>query len=197
MLKAGITIYFLRHGETDWNLAQRYQGQKDIPLNATGRRQAIKNGEALAARLGDGAAALDYVASPLRRASETMEIVRGALGLPATGYRTEKRLREIHYGHWEGQLWNDLPATDPAGFAARETDRWHWRPFGGESYADLSTRVADWVAGVTQDAVVVAHGGVMRVLRGLILDLDADAIFGLDVPQDKVLLLSAGRVSWL
>jgi probable phosphoglycerate mutase len=126
-----------------------------------------------------------------------MEIIRGALGLPVTGYRSDARLSEVHYGHWEGELWNELPARDPQGFAAREADKWGWRPRGGESYRDLSLRVAEWLAGVERDAVVVAHGGVMRVLRGLILGLEPAQILALDVPQDKVLVAEAGRTHWL
>jgi broad specificity phosphatase PhoE len=98
MLKPGITIYFIRHGETDWNRAQRYQGQKDIPLNALGRSQAMGNGRTLTGALGVEAATFDYVSSPLERARETMELMRTEIGLPAQGYRTDDRLREIHYG---------------------------------------------------------------------------------------------------
>jgi probable phosphoglycerate mutase len=197
VLKPGITLYFVRHGETDWNRDQRYQGQKDIPLNATGRTQAARNGRTLAEALGKEAATIDYVSSPLVRARETMELIRVELGLPPRGYRTDDRLREIHYGRWEGELWNELPAKDPQGFAAREADRWGWRPTGGESYRDLSERVADWLGGVERNAVIAAHGGVMRVLRGLCLGLQPAEIFLLDVPQDKVLVVEAGRTSWL
>ena len=197
MLRAGITLYYVRHGETDWNRDQRYQGQRDIPLNATGRSQAVRNGRALAEALGKEAAVIDYVASPLLRARETMYLMRAELGLPPRGYRTDDRLREIHYGHWEGELWNELPAKDPQGFAAREADKWGWRPTGGESYRDLSERVADWLGVVERDAVVAAHGGVMRVLRGLSMRLQPAEIFLLDVPQDKVLIVEAGHTSWL
>jgi probable phosphoglycerate mutase len=197
MIRSGVTLYFVRHGETDWNRAQRYQGQRDIPLNALGRAQATGNGRVLAGALGREAAAIDYVASPLQRARETMDLMRAELGLPTQGYRTDDRLREIHYGHWEGELWNELPAKDPQGFAAREADRWCWRPDGGESYRDLSERVAGWLADVERDVVVAAHGGIMRVLRGLTLGLEPAAIFDLDVPQDKVLVLEAGRTRWL
>ena len=197
MLRARVTLYFVRHGETDWNLAQRYQGQRDIPLNATGRAQAVRNGRALALALGRNAGALDYVASPLVRARETMEIMRREIGLPPDGYRTDDRLREINYGHWEGELWGELPIKDPQGFAAREANKWGWRPRGGESYQTLSERVAGWLGEVERDVVVAAHGGVMRVLRGLSRGLDPGEIFRLDVPQDKVLVIQADRTRWL
>jgi probable phosphoglycerate mutase len=197
MLKPGVTLYFVRHGETDWNRARRYQGQRDIPINATGRGQAARNGRVLAEALGGTAASLDYVASPLSRARETMEIVRGELGLPPLGYGTDDRLREIHYGHWEGRLWLDLPQTDPEGHAARAADPWNWQPAGGESYRQLSERVASWLAEMTNDAVVVSHGGVSKVLRGLVLQLGATEIAALEVPQDKVLRVTAGSVGWV
>lgn len=196
MLKPGVTLYYLRHGETDWNFAQRYQGQRDIPLNALGRTQAGRNGRALKELLGDYATRFDYVASPLGRARETMEIARREMGLAPGAYRLDDRLREIHYGHWEGQLWRDLSTTDPDGFAAREKDRWGWQPNGGESYRDLSNRVAGWLRDVDRDAVVVAHGGVMRVLRGLCLGLTPDEIFALDVPQDRVLIVDSSGTRW-
>ena len=197
MLRSGVRLYYVRHGETDWNRDQRYQGQRDIPLNATGRSQAVRNGRALAVTLAKDAAAIDYVASPLLRARETMELMCAELGLPPRGYRTDDRLREIHYGYWEGELWNELPAKDPQGFAAREADKWGWRPTGGESYRDLSERVAGWLREIERDAVVAAHGGVMRVIRGLILKLQPAEIFLLDVPQDKVLMVEAGHTKWL
>jgi broad specificity phosphatase PhoE len=149
MLHPGVTLYFIRHGETDWNRAQRYQGRQDIPLNATGRLQARRNGLVLAEALGSGAAALDCVASPLLRARETMEIVRREMALAPDAYRTDERLAEIHYGHWEGELWTELPRTDPQGYAARQADPWGWQPVGGESYRMLSDRVALWLAEVS------------------------------------------------
>ena len=197
MLAPGITLYFVRHGETDWNLAQRYQGRRDIPLNATGRAQAERNGQMLEELLGNGAERHDYVASPLARARETMEILRSALGLPAEGYATDARLREIDYGHWEGRLWSELPATDPEGYAARKADTWGWQPTGGESYRMLCERVARWLAELERDTIVAAHGGVSRVLRGLVLGLQTSEIPFLEVPQDKVLIVARGRIAWL
>jgi probable phosphoglycerate mutase len=125
-----------------------------------------------------------------------MEIIRRELTLPAQDYCTDARLAEIDYGHWAGQLWNELPITDAQGFAARKADPWNWRPTGGESYRMLSDRVALWLAEVERDSVVVAHGGVSRVLRGLVLRLEQSEIPTLEVPQDKVLVVKDGSARW-
>lgn len=196
MLREGVTLYFLRHGETDWNAALRYQGQTDIPLNAKGRAQAARNGRRLKELLGERLGDFDYVASPLSRASETMRIARGEMGLAPDAFRRDDRLMEQSYGHWEGQLWHELPRLDPEGFAARERDKWGWCPRGGESYRLLSMRIAGWLSEVDRDMVVASHGAVSRVLRGLVLGLEGPDVTELEVPQDKVLVLTRGRMRW-
>ena len=194
-LADGITLYFVRHGETDWNRLKRLQGQIDIPLNDTGRSQAAQNGRTLR-RLLPGLEQMDFVASPLLRTSETMEIAREAAALPRSGYRTDRRLMEINYGAWEGAYLNELKTKDPEGFRQRRTNKYAWQPVDGESYAELTTRIAGWLETVDRDAVVVSHGGVSRVLRGLILDLDRNEVPNLEVPQDKVMIVRHGRMEW-
>ena len=105
-------IIFIRHGETDWNAEGRFQGQKDIPLNARGRAQARRNGETLIAAIPD-VVEFDFVASPLYRTRETMEIARGAMGLDPAGYRTDPILKEITFGHWEGYTAPELEVRFP------------------------------------------------------------------------------------
>ncbi|MFM9939148.1 MAG: histidine phosphatase family protein [Hyphomicrobiaceae bacterium] len=197
MLKSGITLYFIRHGETDWNAAQRYQGQTDIPLNTTGRGQAARNGQMLGQALGARAATLDYVASPLSRAAETMQIVRREMGLEPDAFRRDDRLKEQSYGHWEGQLWSELPVTDPEGYAAREKDKWGWQPRGGESYRMLAERIAGWLAQVERETVVAAHGAVSRALRSLVIEMPKDRVANLEVPQDRIMIVRAGSIDWL
>ena len=197
MLQSGVTIYFIRHGQTDWNAVQRYQGQTDIPLNERGRTEAARNGRVLKDHFAGSTASIDYVASPLSRASETMRIMRGVLDMPPDDFRRDDRLREQSYGHWEGQLWSELPRLDPEGFAARQVDKWGWQPRGGESYAMLSDRIAGWLADVREDCVVASHGAVSRALRGLVLSLDRAAITDLEVPQDRIMVLRRGTIEWL
>jgi probable phosphoglycerate mutase len=195
-MRADVTIYFIRHGETDWNAEARYQGQADVPMNATGRTQARRNGEALRPLLPRISEA-DFVASPLARAKETMEIVRTALGLDPKQFRVDDRLKEAHYGDWQGTLLADLPRLDAHGMEARREDPFGWRPAGGESYEDLMARTRPWLDAVARDTVVVSHGGVSRVLRGHILNLDLQSVPRLDVPQDRVLVLRCDSVEWL
>jgi len=160
-------IYYMRHGETDWNVEGRLQGQHDIPLNARGRAQAVHCGEVLRdlfARDGRDTATLDYVSSPLGRARQTMELARPALGLPANGYAIEPRLTEISFGQWEGFTIAQLRERDPQRIAQREQDKWHFMAPGGESYKAVSGRMRAWYDGLTRDTVVTAHGGTARGL---------------------------------
>jgi broad specificity phosphatase PhoE len=172
------TIYYIRHGETDWNAQGRLQGGRDIPLNDLGRTQATHAGGILAgllARAGRSASSLRYVASPLGRAQRTMELVRGALGLPPSGYALDDRLREIGYGRWEGSTFAQMRVSDPELFAERRANKWTVPPPGGESYAEVEARMRDWYDGLTADTVAVAHGGTARALM-VALELETSAI---------------------
>jgi broad specificity phosphatase PhoE len=161
------TIFYIRHGETDWNVAGRLQGRHDVPLNARGRAQAMHCGEILRdllARDGRGLAGREFVASPLGRARETMELVRAAIGLPSDGYHIEPQLAEIAFGDWEGFTIAQLHSRDPQRIVAREQDKWHFVPPGGESYQAVTARMGVWYENLTCDTVAVAHGGTARGL---------------------------------
>jgi probable phosphoglycerate mutase len=161
------TIYYIRHGETEWNALGRLQGTQDIPLNALGRVQASQAGNILRELLahdGHDRAGIPYVASPLGRARATMELVRETLALPAEGYALDERLREIGYGKWEGSTLPEMEAADPAFYARRQTEKWSLAPEGGETYADVERRVRAWYDTVVTDTVAVAHGGTARAL---------------------------------
>jgi broad specificity phosphatase PhoE len=196
-MRSDLTLYFIRHGETDWNKIQRYQGQTDIPLNDTGRAQAARNGRVLGEVLGARKMTIGFVSSPLERTTETMEIVRTNMGLPARPFAMDDRLKEQNFGHWEGQIWGELPKLDPEGFAARKADTWNWTPRGGENYETVRTRVMSWLAELQGDAVVVSHGNISRTVRGILLGLDKAVIPKLEVPQDKFLRIAGGQAEWL
>jgi broad specificity phosphatase PhoE len=160
-------LYYIRHGETDWNVEARLQGRQDIPLNARGRAQASHCGAVLRdlfARDDIDPISLDYVSSPLGRARQTMELARAAMGLAADGYGLVDALTEISFGTWESFTIAELRARDPDGVAAREHDKWHFLPPGGENYEAVSARMGAWYASLTRDTVATAHGGTARGL---------------------------------
>jgi broad specificity phosphatase PhoE len=160
-------IYYIRHGETAWNAAGRFQGSQDIPLNDLGRTQAVIAGGILAdllARDKHQPGSLAFVASPLGRARLTMELVRGTLQLPPGGYAVDERLREIGYGRWEGLTLPEMELHDAATFAARNEDTWGVAAPAGESYASVTLRMREWFDSLLIDTVAVAHGGTMRAL---------------------------------
>lgn len=195
----GITLIHVRHGQTDWNAEGRLQGQQDIPLNPTGRGQAARNGRALAAYFEQhriDPEDLDWIASPLSRSRETMEIIRDTLHLDPTDYRIEPTVREVTFGTWEGFTLDEIKERDPAGAAARKADKWGFVPPGGESYALLSTRVGGWLKTVEHDTVLVSHGGVQRVLEGLLRGVAPADQPNLPVPQDKVFRYGDDGASW-
>ncbi len=160
-------FYFVRHGETDWNAERRLQGQLDIPLNKVGRLQSAQCGSTLRSLIRARRkvpADFAFFASPLSRARETMEILRGGLDLPREGYAIEPRLAELSFGRWEGLTYAEVRALDSAALSVRERDKWNFTTPDGESYAGLLARVRAWHAGVKGDIIVAAHGGVARAL---------------------------------
>jgi probable phosphoglycerate mutase len=182
-------IYYIRHGETDWNVEGRLQGHHDVPLNARGRAQATLCGEILRdlfARESRDPGSLDYVSSPLGRARQTMELARTALGLAADGYVVEPSLIEISFGDWEGFTIAQLRNRDPDRIAQREHDKWHFIAPGGESYKAVSERMRAWYDGLTRDVVVSAHGGTARGLMASLGIAKAAAAPLIDIAQGVV-----------
>ncbi len=152
-------LLLARHGETDWNREQRFQGHADPPLNQTGRAQAVDLSVALAA---EPLAAV--YSSPLRRALETAEIVAAAHGQKPI---TVDALMEIDVGSWQGLTRAEIEKRDPDQFA-----RWldHVDGFGfedGESYEQLGGRVIPALLQLAVDhpgqrILAVTHGGPIR-----------------------------------
>lgn len=190
------TLYFVRHGETDWNAEGRLQGQKDIPLNDLGRSQAAEAGRKLLGLAGS-LDQLDFVASPMIRTRETMDILRRSVGMPVSGYRLDERLREIAFGDWEGLTWREVKKREPIKVKERDEDRWGYAAPGGESYAMLVERVSPALSELTRDTVVVAHGGVARAVLSVACGLPRSEAPTLEIWQGRVLLIRAGRFDWI
>ncbi len=190
------TIYFIRHGETDWNVEGRLQGQRDIPLNARGVAQAETAGRILAGLVADPGH-LPWLASPLTRTRKTVELAREGLRLDPGGYETDDRLKEIRFGEWEGLTWPEVTARNPQGARAREADKWGFRPPGGESYDDLVARITPFFDALEGDNVVVAHGGVARALVARYCNVPPERAPHLDIWQGRVLVIQGRTYRWV
>ncbi|MFZ2100291.1 MAG: histidine phosphatase family protein [Oricola sp.] len=189
-------FFMIRHGETDWNREKRYQGQVDIPLNALGREQAAGNGRFLAT-FGHDWSEWTFVASPLGRARETMEILRREMGLDPDGYAIDDRLMEISFGTWERKRLDELERDEPEEMARRYSDKWTHVPPGGESYAQVVGRVATVLNELQRPAVIVCHGGILRATQFIFENGDTTVIADTPVPQDKLYRFDGERTEWL
>ena len=154
------TLFLVRHGETDWNAAGRWQGQTDVPLNARGRDQARE----VAGRLRAGGIAA-IASSDLLRARATAEIVASELGLEVS--HLDPALRERGFGCFEGLTREEVAARFPEAWARYLADPGPAPP-GGESRDELIGRllpaIASAVARLPGPLLVVMHGGAMRAL---------------------------------
>jgi broad specificity phosphatase PhoE len=192
-------IYYVRHGETDYNAEARLQGRRDTLLNARGRQQVAEAAGILRdlfARDHRHAEDFGYVASPLKRARETMEIVRATLGLDPQVYATDPRLMEIAYGAWEGMTLEEIAVRMPEEIERRERDKWEFAPpGGGESYRHLAKRIGDWYRSLTRDTVVAAHGGGVRALMAIFKVMSEDDATHAPIAQGVVYVFANGTMT--
>ncbi len=192
-------IYLCRHGQTDWNADARLQGQSDIPLNTTGIAQAKRNGRYLANVLKAEGGRFDFVSSPMLRAADTMREIRREMGLEVEDFRTDERLKEIHFGDWQGYTVAELTKLFPEEAARRNADKWTFLPPGpgAETYVGLAERIAPVFRELDGPAIVVAHGGVTRAFLNVFAGLSPAEASQKDIPQDRILRVSGGRVDWV
>lgn len=162
------TVFFWRHGQTDYNVERRFQGQTDIPLNELGRTQAAQAASYLSKLRPDL-----IVSSDLSRAADTAEELASLLSIDVTH---DERLRETAFGQWEGHTRDELSASWPD-----ELSQWlsgaDMNPPGGESRSESGQRVASAITDIidgseAQTIAIVAHGAVLRAAAELLLDMD-------------------------
>lgn len=155
-------LILVRHGETAWNEALRYQGSSDPPLNETGRRQA----QQLAKRLAAQKLTAIY-SSPLSRAAETAQLIAEPHGLPV---KKEPALREMDFGEWEGRTHAEIEAVDGERLAQWWADPVRHAPPGGENLEAVLNRMQEWLARLAlahtgEDYIVaVSHTGPIKAL---------------------------------
>lgn len=174
------SIYLIRHGQTDWNIDGRYQGQADPPLNKKGLEQA----EQLVDNLKNEDLELVYT-SPLLRAKQTAEILTDHLMIPL---KEDPRLMEIHQGEWQTKLRAEIQASYPDVFKAWETNPWEVTPPGGENLFQVQERVNSVVDDITKlhpahKVGVVTHRIPIALIKVQYQDLDPDIVRSIHLPN--------------
>ena len=152
---------FLRHGESVANAGGFLAGWEDVPLTPLGERQAVEAGRALA-----GVRLERAVTSDLRRALRTAELALEARAGDEIPLRVDPRLRERHLGEWSGEPLARLRADG----RVETLLGWTTAPPGGESHLSLALRALPALVALTEapTTLLVAHGGLLRALLGLL-----------------------------
>ena len=194
-LNPSLLIYLTRHGETQYNRQNRFNGRTDSPLTELGVAEAHRQGRALSGVIDDTGDALRIVSSPLGRALHTAEIIRDQMRWACQAIETDPRLTEISFGEWEGLTIEQIKHRYPGEWERRHQNMWTYVVPGGESYEMVANRAIDWLREADGPIVVVTHGGVERVLRGLYGRLPTAEIGHLAEPQDVLFQLKDGQIT--
>lgn len=170
-----IKLYLVRHGETDGNVNQWYQGSTDIPLNARGMEQA-----ACLSRFWQDVHIDGIYSSTLSRARKTAEIIAKPHDLPVTSY---DELQEVNFGVWEGHTYKEIQQQWPGEIEAFYDSKGTMRARGGESFIDVRDRIVPKTREILGNhtdgdtVVIVSHGAAIRCLLFGLLGLDMGRIW--------------------
>ena len=190
------TVYLIRHGQTTWNRAGRLQGQADSPLTLLGTQQAEAIGQTLKDIIGEQ----KYVfwSSPLGRTKQTTSIICDIIEFRYEEVVFDDRLVEITLGDRDGyKSWKALFEDFPEDMARREKDPWNFFHPNGESSQMVQERLRPFIKKICDiDGlhIIVTHGVVSKIIRGMYLDLTPEEVFSLDRPQDAFHKLHNGRI---
>ncbi len=160
-------LYLVRHGETDWNLQNKIQGQTDIALNDTGVRQA----EALSKLLRESYRINAIYTSPKKRALQTAQVIGHEAGLLPV---VKQGLGELSLGKWEGYSWRQVRELFPEEYGIWHANRRYQQPPEGESYQQLLDRLIEAlneiIAENTGNVLIVTHSAVIMTLMSFLYD---------------------------
>ncbi len=150
-----IPLLLIRHGETIWNAERRLQGHTDVPLSQKGRSMVESW------HLPETFNNFDWVSSPLKRATETAQILGHTPSI-------EPALKEMSWGQWEGLNWGALQASlGPEVMLSHGADSLDFRPPDGESPRDVQHRLRPWLEQVNKPTIAICHKGVLQAIYAL------------------------------
>lgn len=187
-------LILVRHGETEWNVQRRFQGQADVPLSELGKRQAELVAERFAGKPIDA-----IYASDLKRAWETASLIAKKIGLEVL---SEPRLRELKFGILEGLTFEEAEKQHPEVIAAWLED-FNNIPQGAETIDQFNTRIVSLLDELKSEhdeqvVLLVGHGGslseILRVVLGLsrekrwYLEMDNTGLSEVSIAEDYISL---------
>lgn len=187
-------IYFVRHGETEWNLQGRYQGQMDSPLTSRGERAVALVGEMLSQELVGRAEPIKTYVSPLGRAQQTAAILAKNNKMI---FIKEDRLREVSLGALDGSTREEIAAKRPGVLDSANMSEWCFRSLDGEILDAARSRVTSWLNEITGAVVAVSHGLIGRILIGVYIGLSGEEMLKIRIPQDAYYKLSNGSAEMI
>jgi len=187
-------IYLVRHGETMWNLAGRFQGQQDSALTDRGIKQADQIGMRLAKEVVRYGTTLEGHVSPLGRAKETAARIANFVSL---NLKEEPRLMEVTLGSWDGMSHYEIDTEYPGALVGCNAFDWYFRSPDGETFDHARERAESWLSSVTSPTVAISHGLTSRLIRGVYLGLTRQKMLELPVPQNGFVALSSGQSTYV
>jgi probable phosphoglycerate mutase len=195
-------FYAMRHGETSWNAKGLFQGHSDVPLSEEGIRQVKGNGRRLKQHLdhaGINSSEIGIFSSPLSRALHSSRIILAELGIPESRLAIDPRLKEASFGHWEGLTTFEVRERFREERSLRKRDRWNFAPSGGQSYADISSVMSDFLGAMKSGnpSLFVTHTGNIRAILRLLLDIEREEAMATRIPHDRFLYWNGAFARWI
>ena len=183
-------LFFVRHGQTDWNAEGPLPGLAGIFRSTTSAAarppRTARCCSTLLERDGPRPTISPGMCRRWAARAKPWSVMRAQIGAPLPDVTIDPRLIEISFGIYEGRLHTELAAATWRSPANATPSFWYFRPPQGESYDDLARRVTDFGAALTGPSIIVAHGGLLRVLRALIEGFPHERAVNWFPPQDSV-----------
>ncbi len=179
------SVYFIRHGQTLFNREQRLQGWMDSPLSPKGKQQAHQ----IASKIKSLNLGIQYAyVSPLGRAQQTADILRQELGFQL---EIDDNLREVSFGDFEGNTIKELDEKFPGQWEARQSNKWNYRPPGGEANKDAVPRAKKIVERIQfhpngSSLLIIAHFAINRMILSLLAGISPEETMQMNVPHEII-----------
>ena len=186
-----MSVYIIRHGQTEWNARGILQGQKNSNLTPLGKKQALSAAKFLKDRE-DIILARIYL-SPLKRVIDFWSLIKNEL--PERIIRSvniEPRIQELRFGDWEGRTKDEIEKKYPEQYDKRKKNIWAYKPKNGESLIELKARIDAFLGDIdlNETNIIVTHEMASKVLRLKLLNLDSESINKLEHKNNVIYIVN-------